>query len=244
VAIEAFTYRLNARGRPAGRLLLRQGEREDVALIEARMQLQGPLGNSTHTQFSRSHRETHQALVFRESSEGRSDTRPFEVQFDPQQGTVRAQQGRTEAALAPYLLPYRDPLSLLRELRTITRALASEAAPNELETRWRIPMLGKDVTVSRHETVEVDVQGARQRAMAYTLHPGGSMVFVSLQEPFPIVRLLQRLPDGWLEATLVEVGSERTMTGWDEVSTATPDPTGRGASKRRGRRRRRGRQRD
>lgn len=243
MAIEAFTYRLNARGRAAGRLLLRQGEREQLTLLESRMQLQGPLGNSTHTQFSRSIRHTHQALLYRESNEGRADARPFEVQFNPEQGVVRAQQGRTEAALAPYLQPYRDPLSMLHELRTQTATLAGSPDSN-LRVPFRIPMLGKDVTVSRAEVIEMDVQGTRQRAMAYTLHPGGSMVFVAMQAPFAIVRLLQRLPEGWLEATLVEVGSERTMTGWDDVDEGAEDPKVRGASKRRGRRRRRGRQRD
>lgn len=234
--IEGFTYRLNARGRPAGRLILRTGERGRMALVEARMQLQGVLGQSTWVQTSRCHPQRHHSLRWYEASEGGGDARSFEVRFDGDAGLVTATRGRQDQASVPYLRPYRDPLSLLRELRAVTgAAVAGLAGPT---VPWRVPLLGKDVTVARADDVELEVRGERRRARAYTLHPGGSVVVVDLAPPHAIVRLVQRLPDGVLEATLVDVSEEATMSGWDEPQEPATKRTG---GRRRSRRRRRGR---
>ncbi len=234
--IEGFTYRLNARGRPAGRLILRTGERGRVALVEARLQLQGGLGQATWTQTSRCHPQHHHSLRWHEESEGQGDARSFEVRFDADAGLVTATRGRQDTASVPYLLPYRDPLSLLRELRAATAAEAAGRPGKPLP--WRIPLLGKDVVVVRAQDVELDVQGGRRRGRAFTLYPGGSAVVVDLQPPHAILRMTQRLPDAVLEATLVDVSEEPTMSGWDEP---TGPSTKRGGGRKRGRPRRRGR---
>ena len=101
--IEGFTYRLNARGRPAGRLILRTGERGRTALVEARMQLQGVLGQSTWTQTSRCHPQRHHSLRWHEASEGGGDARSYEVRFDGDAGLVTATRGRQDQASVPYL---------------------------------------------------------------------------------------------------------------------------------------------
>ena len=101
-------------------MLLQSGVRRQVALAEARLQLQGTLGNVTVIQTSRSDAREHHSLQWREALEGRQDQPPFEVHFDAEQGVVRATSGRHDQASVPYLLPYRDPLSLLRELRERT----------------------------------------------------------------------------------------------------------------------------
>lgn len=236
MSIEGFTYRLNARGRPAGRLILRTGERGRTALVEARMQLQGVLGQSTWTQTSRCHPQQHHSLRWHEASEGGGDARSFEVRFDAESGLVTATRGRQDQASVPYLLPYRDPLSLLRELRAVTAAaVAGNVGP---AVPWSVPLLGKDVTVARADDVDLEIQGTRRRARAYTLHPGGSVVVVDLAPPHTIVKLVQRLPDAILEATLIDVSEEATMSGWDEPQEAETKRTG---GRRRSRRRRRGR---
>jgi len=235
--IEGFTYRLNARGRPAGRLVLRTGERGRVALVEARMQLQGVLGQVTWTQTSRCHPQRHHSLRWHEESEGRGDGRSFEVRFDAETGLVTATRGRQDTASVPYLRPYRDPLSLLRELRAVTAAdVAGRGRPRSLP--WSVPMLGKDVAIVRATDLEVDVLGLRRRGRAYTLYPGGSVVVIDLAAPHAILRLVQRLPDNALEATLVEVSDEPTMSGWDEPAEPAAKRAG---GRRRSRRRRRGR---
>jgi hypothetical protein len=237
VAVEGFTYRLSARGRPAGRLLLQTGERGRVALVEARMQLQGVLGTLNWNQTSRCHAQRHHSLRWREESEAKGDPRTFEVRYDAETGLVTATRGRNDTATAPYLLPYRDPLSLLRELRAATAEDVAGVGPTR-PTPWLIPLLGKNVAVARIADVEVEVEGRRHRARSYTLHPGGSSVFVDLAPPHAILRLVQRLDDAILDATLVERREEGTMAGWDEPEE--PDAGKRG-SRRRGRRRRRGR---
>jgi hypothetical protein len=236
VTIEALTYRLNARGRPAGRMLLQSGVRRQVALAEARLQLQGSLGSVTVVQTSRSDAREHHSLQWREALEGRQDQPPFEVHFDAEQGVVRATRGRHDQASVPYLLPYRDPLSLLRELRERTAHDVQHDRP-PAATPWRIPLLGKDVLITAIRDGVMENRDEERPVRSYTLHPGGSVVVVERRAPYPILRFLQRLPDTTLEATLVELGSAKSMTGWDDeeaVSESKP-----GGNRRRGRRRRR-----
>lgn len=235
--IEALTYRLTHRGRPAGRLLVRSGERGRVAVVEARMQLQGALGNATVTQTSRCHARRHHSLRFHETSEGRPDARAFEVRFEEGEGLVRATLGRNDTATVPYLQAYRDPLSLIRELRAVTaRAMQDGEAP---VAPWHVPMLGKDVVVARVVDLEVDLPDGPRPARGYVLHPGGSVVAIDLAPPHAPLRFLQRLPEGVLEALLVDVGEDDTLPGLDEP---TPKRTEAGKpGRRRPRRRRRGR---
>lgn len=228
--IESLTFRLSARGRPAGRLLLRSGERGRVAMSEARMQLQGALGNATIVQISRSHATRHHSLSWREEKEGQGDGRVFEVRFDPDSGLVTASRGRQNSASIPYLLPYRDPLSLLRELR----AFAAEPTGEE---PLRIPMLGKDVVVARVVETELEVAGQRRRAKGFLLHPGNSWVYVDTAPPHTLLKLVQRLDDQNLEALLVDVGEEHSMPGLEQAE-AQESSSGRSGRRRRPRRRR------
>ena len=236
--VEALTYRLTHRGKPAGRLLVRSGERGRIAVVEARMQLQGALGAATVTQTSRSHAHRHHSLHWNEATEGRGDGRPFEVRFDADAGLVRATIGRHDTATAPYVVAYRDPLSLVRELRAVTAQLAGGgAAPT---APWRVPMLGKDVVVARVVELAVDLPGGPRAAFGFVLHPGGSVVAIDRAPPHAPLRFVQRVPEGVLEALLVEVGEEPTMAGLQDEPTGR-DP-GKGASgRKRPRRRRRGR---
>lgn len=238
--VEALTYRLTHRGKPAGRLFVRSGERGRIAIVEARMQLQGALGAATVTQTSRSHAHRHHSLHWNEATEGRGDGRPYEVRFDADAGLVRATIGRHDTATAPYLVPYRDPLSLVRELRALTAQIgAGAAAPT---APWRVPMLGKDVVVARVVELTVEVPGGPRAALGFVLHPGGSMIAIDRAPPHAPLRLVQRLPEGVLEALLVEVGEESTMAGLqDEPAAREAGKAGSGRKRPRRRRRSRGR---
>lgn len=235
--VEALTYRLTHRGKPAGRLLVRSGERGRIAVVEARMQLQGALGSATVTQTSRSHAHRHHSLRWNEATEGRGDGRPFEVHFDADAGLVRATIGRHDTATTPYVLAYRDPLSLVRELRALTAGLAAGAAMPTAP--WSVPMLGKNVVVARWVDLTVEVPGGTRAALGFVLHPGGSVVAIDRAPPHAPLRLVQRLPEGVLEALLVDVGEESTMAGLQEEPAARD--AGKGGGRKRPRRRRRSR---
>jgi hypothetical protein len=236
--VEALTYRLTHRGKPAGRLLVRTGERGRIAVVEARMQLQGALGAATVTQTSRSHAHRHHSLRWHETSEGRGDARPYEVRFDADAGLVSATIGRHDTATAPYILAYRDPLSLVRELRAVTAEVGTHGAPPTAP--WSVPMLGKDVVVARVLEMTVELPTGPRAALGFVLHPGGSVVAIDRSPPHAPLRLLQRLPEGVLEALLVEVGEEQTMAGLQDDRPPADGGKGGGARKR-PRRRRRGR---
>ena len=237
--VEALTYRLTHRGRPAGRLLVRSGERSRVAVVEARMQLQGALGAATVTQTSRCHAHRHHSLRWSETTEGRSDARPYEVRFDTDAGLVRASLGRHDATTAPYVQAYRDPLSMVRELRARTARAVAEGEPPPAAP-WHVPMLGKDVVVARVVELLVDLPDGPRPALGYVLHPGGSVVAIDLAPPHAPLRLLQRLPEGVLEALLVEVAEEATLPGLEDEK---PSGETSKSSRRRRPRRRRGRSR-
>ena len=234
--VEALTYRLTHRGKPAGRLLVRSGERGRIAVVEARLHLQGALGAGVVVQSSRSHAQRHHSLRWHETTEGRGDARPFEVRFDADAGLVSATIGRHDTATAPYVAAYRDPLSLVRELRAITAQIAAGAAPPTAP--WRVPMLGKDVSIARVVDLTVDVPGGPRAALGFVLHPGGSVVAIDRAPPHAPLRLVQRLPEGVLEALLVEVGEESSMAGLQEEAAARDASKAAGGRKRPRRRRR------
>ena len=237
MSIEGLTFRLNARGRPAGRLLINTGIKREHALMEARLQLQGALGNSTIVQLSRSDAATHRSLRWHESHEGRSDPPPFEVRFDAESGAIVASRGRSDKASAPYLLDYRDPLSMIRELRERTAAAVRDGATLP-ELPWTLPLLGHPVHVVAIRDGVLESRGEERRVRSYTLQPGGSLIVVELSPPFAPVRMLQRLTDGALEATLIEIASPSSMAGWEEQEPGGSTPPGSGGRRRRSRRRR------
>lgn len=231
MSVEVCNYRLTLRGKPVGTHVLKTEETGRQRRMEGRSQFQGPLGNASVLQRSRSNAQHHHSLQFREETQERSEKRTFDVDFDAASGTVKASKGQKDKAELPYLKPYRDPLSLLHELRTLGEAPATQVA-----------MLGKDVTVQFAGEVELSTSFGPRRALAYRLHPGHSVVYVDTQAPHPILKLSQRLPEGQLDAVIVSIASEPTMEAFG-ADDRTQERGSKGGRRRRGRRRqkRRGR---
>src|SRR5690606_12870546 len=119
MSVEVCSYRLTVRGKPVGTHVLKTENDGRVRLMEGRSQFQGALGNSSVVQRSRSSATDHHSLRFREETQERSEKRTFEVDFDAASGLVKASKGPKDKAEMPYLRPYRDPLSLLNEVRTL-----------------------------------------------------------------------------------------------------------------------------
>lgn len=163
--------------------------------------LQGGLGQVTTTQVSRVQRRRHVSLGFREDTERRGEKRVYDVVFDANQGLVRASRGSGDEASVPYILPYRDPLGLLNELRGLEPS----------EEPLRIPMLGKDVTVLYLGDTEIDTALGMRKAYAFRLHPGNAYVYVQVDEPHAILQMSQRVEGQLLDALLVKVAQEDAM---------------------------------
>ena len=135
---ELCNYRLNLYGKVVGTHTLRTQQGKRGVVLEARMALQGALGQKTITQTSQLNPAL-ESLHFTEETQERSETRLFEVTFDRERGVVRLTQSKgnsKDTAEEPYMLPYRDPLGLLYALR-------------ERPERLRVPMLGKEVVAER-----------------------------------------------------------------------------------------------
>jgi len=231
VSVEVCSYRLTMRGKPVGTHVIKTEETGRVRRMEARSHFQGALGNSSVVQRSRSSAHELHSLEFREETLERSEKRIFDVTFDESTGTVRASKGPRDKTELPYILPYRDPLSLLHEVRQLGEAVTTEVA-----------MLGKDVSVQYAGEVDLATALGNRRARAYLMHPGHSVVYVDAQAPHAILKLTQRLADGQLDALLVSIASEATMEAFGEDDK--PQERGsKGGRRRRGRRRqkRRGR---
>lgn len=219
--VDVATYRLSLRGQPVGTHVLRREEQGSVTALEGEMQLQGSLGALTTIQRSRTHRRRFHSLSFVEEMQRRGERRSFEVEFDAKSGLVTARRGDDEASL-PYLLPYRDPLGLLEQLRA--------AATEEERPEWlRVPMLGKDVVAQHVGETEIDSIYGPRSAHAFVLHPGGSFVYVDAEAPHQILQMTQRIEGGWLDVQLQKIGQEASM----------PSREDEGGKRRRGKRRRR-----
>lgn len=224
VAVEVCSYRLTLKGKPVGTHELKTLHKGRVTLLEGRAQYQGALGTSSVVQRSRCSRGERVSQRFREEWTERSGQRTFDVVFDPEDGLVTASHGRDQAN-APYLLPYRDPLSMLLELR--------ELGPREHAV---LPLLGKEVTVQRAGEVELDTSLGTRNAVAYLLHPGGSVVYVDRDAPHLLLKFTQRLNDGFVDALLIKVGEEDTLD--DFAPSRGSSRRGSGKRRRRSRRRR------
>jgi len=228
MSVEVVSYRLTYRGKPAGTQVIKTEVVGKVRRMEARAAFQGPLGNATVLQRSRSSAQEHHSLGFREETQERDGRRVFDVTFDARSGLVKATTGPKDVATVPYVRPYRDPLSLLGEVRELAGAGAHGVA-----------MLGKDVTVQAAGEVDLRTALGERRAWAYLLHPGGSVVYVDTAPPHTILKLVQRLPEGSLESLLVSVASEPSLEGFGDDDAGGK----RGQQRRRGRRRPRRRKR-
>src|SRR5690554_270433 len=223
--VEVVSYRLSHRGKPVGSQTIKTAALGRQTQLEVRSQFQGTFGVGTVVQRSRCHAQG-VSLRFLEETQERSDNRKFDVVFDAKTGLVTAAKGPKDNAQMPYLMPYRDPLSLLHEIRRL----------GELEQPYRIPLLGKEVTVQFGGVVELDTVLGKRRARAYVLHPGQSVVYVDTEEPHTILKLTQRLPDGQLDALLVKVATEASIDPFGEASEQRSK--GGRSGRRRGQRRR------
>jgi len=231
MSVEVCSYRLTLRGKPVGTHVLKTENKGRFTRMEGTSHFQGSLGTLSVVQSSRSSSDSHHSLRFREETKERSENRSFDVTFDEGRGLVRAARGPRDLAETPYLRPYRDPLSLLNEIRS----LGDQGALN-------IAMLGKDVSVQFVGEVDLATALGTKRARAYLLHPGQSVVYVDVHSPYTILKLTQRLADGHVDALLVRVASEPSLEAFGE-DDKRQSQDGKGARKRRGRRKPRRRRR-
>lgn len=221
--VETQSYRLSLRGKPVGTHILKSETKGSVTFLEGKMLLQGSLGAGTILQMSRSQRDGFASMSFREVTDQRNESRVFEVEFDERRGLVVATRGRERAEI-PYVRPFRDPLSMLHELRL---------ADADAEV-IRIPMIGKDVLARQIDEVSLDTVFGQRSARVYLLTPGRSYVYVDAKPPHAILKLTQRLDEHLVDAILVRTAQEAEMTEWSTSSRR------RSKKRRRGRRRRRG----
>lgn len=228
--VEVLSFRLSHRGKPVGSHTFKTAALGRQTQLEGRMQFQGAFGVGTVVQRSRCQPQG-VSLRFLEETLERNDSRRFDVTFDAKQGLVIASKGPKDRARQPYILPYRDPLSLLHEIRQL----------GALEAPRRIPMLGKEVTVQYGGELELDTALGTRHARAYILHPGQSVVYVDVAAPHAILKLTQRLADGHLDAQLVRIATETSIEPFgdgNEGRSAT-GKSGRRGQRRRPRRRKR-----
>lgn len=225
MSVEVHSYRLEMHGAPAGRHVVRSRHEARQTRIEAELNLEGPLGPAKVVQLSRCHRDKMTSHEFREHTRDRHGEREMRIDFDGKDGLIRMRRNGDDTAETPYLRPFRDPLSMLLELRVLPPT----------DGPVRIPMLGKSVLARPLGVVELDTALGPKRARAFLLQPGGSWLWIDVEPPHAILKLSQRLPDGRLDALLVSVASDTRLPEWSSAE-------GEGKPKKsRKRRRRRGR---
>ncbi len=194
---EICSYRLSLRGKPLGSYAVSSSIRGRLVFLEAKLLLQGSMGNVSVTQRSKCQRFEFYSLSFQEETASRNETRQFSMQFDDETGLVRANKSGDVADM-PYTRPFLDPLALLYRIRHL----------NPDATQTRVPMIGKDVVVERVQTTELTTALGKREAYEYHLHPGGSYVYVDVAEPHHILMLSQRVDGQLLDAALVRVDEE------------------------------------
>jgi hypothetical protein len=160
--------------------------------------LQGSLGHTITTQKSRIDRSSFHSFHYKETSTQRNQKRNFEVTFDQRNGLVTAVAGKNDRASVPYIRPFRDPLGLLHEVRHLDSAT----------DMVRVPLLGKDVVVQTVGEMNLDTVLGERKAYVYNLHPGNSYLYVDAEEPFPILKMTQRLADFLIDVLLVNLSHE------------------------------------
>ena len=233
MSVEVLSYRLTYKGKPVGTHVLKAQTQGRFNLLEAHTQFQGVLGPSTVIQRSRSHSSRYLSDRFQEETNERTGQRTFDVRFDSQSGLVTATRGPRDHASMPYIQPYRDPLSLLWELRSLGD-----------EEHTRVPMVGKDVDVRRVGVVELETAIGTSQAYAYVLHPGGSIVYVDVREPHRFLKFTQRLADGIIDSVIVKASEEAELHDWQEPEGDANQGGSKPRKRSRRRRPRRGKRRD
>lgn len=222
--VEVITYQLTRKGAPAGSHMLLAEQRGPLLHLEARMSLQGPLGHLTTVQTSSTHARLFHSLGFREELKRRGENRSYEVQFDRKSGLVKARRNNNDEASVPYFRPYRDPLGMLQQIRQ----LQGEQEPE------RIPLLGHDVTVNLLGERELETALGKRRAYVYQLQPGGSLVYVDVNPPWPILQMQQRIEGAPLDVKLVKLAVRES--GMPALPAAGPKRAGQGEAEGRPRR--------
>lgn len=200
MAVEVTTYRYVLRGKPVGTHVLKREPAGRYMQLEARSHFQGAFNNASTVQRSRTHARAFFSTRYEEANDGRNNRRNFQLQFDIAKGLVIASKGQRDTAEVPYLLPYRDPLSLLQELRN-----------PELPDLHRIPMLGKEVIVRPRGITTIETIFGPTECMVYQLLPGPSYVYVMVKEPHHIVKLMQPTTEGVMETVLQTIGHEARL---------------------------------
>lgn len=221
MSVEVLDYRLEVRGLPAGRHVVRSKEEGRHVRMECEATFEGPLPAAKVVQLSRSRRDDRVSQEFRETTKDRSGERRFRMVFDGRDGLVKLERG-DEKAETPYVEAFRDPLSMLRELR--------EAPPDV--ARVRIPMLGKTVEARALGEVELETPLGRRTARSYQLFPGGSWLWIDVEAPHAIVRFRQRTGDGLVDGVLTRMAEETSLPAWEALDKG-------GGARKRGKRRRR-----
>jgi hypothetical protein len=224
--VEVCSYRLSLRGKPVGSQVLRTVDQGQTIWLETKVMLQGGLGQHTITQQSLLSRQTLVSLRFREEVVSASERRQYRLDFDADEGLVKASRGSGDYAEAPYLRPYQDPLGLLYQVRQLGGA-----------EQARVPMLGKDVIVEQLGSTTLETALGERAVRVYSLYPGGSYVYVDRAPPFALLKMVQRSEQGVIEALLVRLEEE-------EADAAGEGDASRGGRKRRRKRKRRRRARD
>lgn len=243
--VEVTSYRLALRGKSVGTHVMKTAVLGDEVQLEARSQFQSASLDATVTQRSRSQVERGSSLRFREEVVERNEQRFLDLTFDARSGLVTASKGPRDTATMPYLRDYRDPLSLLHELRGLAADTGAGQDDGAAPPAATFPMLGKDVHAQFAGEVDVETALGVKRAYAYLLHPGMNVVYVAAEAPHHIVKMSQRLPEGLLDVVLVKVGSEQALPPFGLEGRERQDER-QGGSRRRSRRRRprRGNRRD
>lgn len=232
MAVEICSYTLSLGHKAVGSQLLRTAVSGRTTTLEARALFQGVFGQQSLTQTSQLLSGSFESLRFSEEGDGREGKRSFEVVFDAKSGLVRATRRtpmHTEHAETPYLRPYSDPLGLLHRLRnTVQGGEVSQ------EVSLRVPLLGKDVVIEPLGECEVETALGPRRAAGFVLYPGPGYVYVDVQAPHALVRMVQPTQHGLLEAFLTRlVQEDSNLNGKPEAEPRSAKRRRRGGRKRR-----------
>ncbi len=233
MAVEVLSYDLSQRGMPVGSHVLRTELRGSTVHLDAMMQLSGSLGRVTISQSSRSHVRHFNSLSFREEQQRRGDNRFFDVKFDRSSGLVQASRTGSDKAELPLVVPYRDPLGMLFEIRQ----LDAEAFG------LTIPMLGKHVQVTFVKAGTLETAVGPRSVRIYRLFPGGSLLWIGDDDANLILKMQQRIDGAPVDAVLARVGQEpgtaRAASQPRQAAAPAAARDGKRSRSRRGRRRRR-----
>lgn len=229
--VETCSYTLSLGHKSVGSQIVRTAVSGRTTTVASKTQFQGLFGQQSLTQTSELHTRTAESLRYFEETDGKEGKRSLEVTFDTRSGLVSATRrsgSQTEYAEAPLLLPYSDPLGLLHRLRS-----AVQNGTGEPPAPLRVPLLGKDVTVTPLGTSEVETALGPRRVVGFVLYPGPGYVYVDTNPPYALLRLVQPTEHGPVEAFL-------TRRVQEDGTLSTPETEARPAKRRRrgGRRRR------